>query len=1019
MSEFNYDAFISYRHNELDMEIAKKVHKGLETFKVPKSVQKKTGKKKIQRVFRDQEELPIGSDLGHNITTALENSSWLIVICSPRLPQSYWCLTEIETFIKMHDRDHVLAVLVEGEPDESFPEILLKDENGNPVEPLAADVRGATKKERNKKFQTEIIRLCAPLLGVNYDDLRQRHRERRMKKIIALSSTAAVLVAALGISFGIYNANKVREIKENQSRFLAETSADVLATGDREDAGLIALAALPSDEDNRPLVAEAENALSNAVNAYSSGSTPSLDRQLKLDVIADDITLDNDGCHAVVVDSNNTVYLFDTVDGNELLKIYTDYDESHYPTSVLAGYYNEDALIIVYTDYIKAYDLSGNLLYTIDEDEDFKDFYTCDFNYSTNIIAGIDYFNSIKFYDGTTGEKISSVEKFDWDIPLYGGLNFSEEAFSFSQNGKFFSIPLSVSDSTVGYSVAIDIYSGETTVVSTPLDHCLATYVTSNDELITVTADGYTTNWTQGPTNRSIIISGFDLSSGELLWSTDASYQYRYGENYNMIISYYNSNEIYITSYDTVYFIDTTTGKITNYFSAGQGILAVMSDINSPAGYGYLALSDGDIAPFTYEDGVVDATYVYPISTGKDLLDTAYSNNVFLLLEHSTPAVTLMKFNQSDNYTCIASGFDTISGLVKSDDDTYYCLRGQYLGDEVEFYFYDATTDEEISKVTWPSLDGYTVYTFIDDENFLYLSTSREIYLYNLVEKSETTLSADLTESDSFAICKPIPRTEFNVAYIAFTDHIDVIDYTTGDLLNTFTFDDDEVMSVLPGYDETTVFAYLTFNGLVKLDLDTNTYNPIDSEGIFDVSKYLIDDGAFTYSNNSKYLAIACTDSTLRILDVETLEVVHEIPFVSNYYAFVKFSDDNTKLYYQGYDKYLKAYDLQKDEVCYTSTTTINNISGFRFYEDQGIIAVRTMVGDMLVLDYETLGCIATVEDGLFYFPKTNRFLCYEYDGTELFSFDYLSLEDLKERFSQQFPNATLTEAQKLKYYIE
>ena len=62
-----YNAFISYRHSELDMFVAKKVHKGLETFKVPHAVAKKTGKKKINRVFRDQEELPSGSDLGDNI----------------------------------------------------------------------------------------------------------------------------------------------------------------------------------------------------------------------------------------------------------------------------------------------------------------------------------------------------------------------------------------------------------------------------------------------------------------------------------------------------------------------------------------------------------------------------------------------------------------------------------------------------------------------------------------------------------------------------------------------------------------------------------------------------------------------------------------------------------------------------------------------------------------------------------------------------------------------------------------
>ena len=49
-----YDAFISYKHEKLDMEVAKKLHSALETYHIPKAVQKKTGMKKIERVFRDQ-----------------------------------------------------------------------------------------------------------------------------------------------------------------------------------------------------------------------------------------------------------------------------------------------------------------------------------------------------------------------------------------------------------------------------------------------------------------------------------------------------------------------------------------------------------------------------------------------------------------------------------------------------------------------------------------------------------------------------------------------------------------------------------------------------------------------------------------------------------------------------------------------------------------------------------------------------------------------------------------------------
>lgn len=41
-----YDAFISYRHLEKDMYVAKKVHKALETTKIPRKIQKEAGDRK-------------------------------------------------------------------------------------------------------------------------------------------------------------------------------------------------------------------------------------------------------------------------------------------------------------------------------------------------------------------------------------------------------------------------------------------------------------------------------------------------------------------------------------------------------------------------------------------------------------------------------------------------------------------------------------------------------------------------------------------------------------------------------------------------------------------------------------------------------------------------------------------------------------------------------------------------------------------------------------------------------------
>jgi Thoeris protein ThsB, TIR-like domain len=51
-------------------------------------------------IFRDREELPVSADLGSNINEALQESRYLIVICSPRAAQSRWVAEEIKTFEK-------------------------------------------------------------------------------------------------------------------------------------------------------------------------------------------------------------------------------------------------------------------------------------------------------------------------------------------------------------------------------------------------------------------------------------------------------------------------------------------------------------------------------------------------------------------------------------------------------------------------------------------------------------------------------------------------------------------------------------------------------------------------------------------------------------------------------------------------------------------------------------------------------------------------------------------------------
>jgi len=313
---YKYDAFISYRHAELDKFVAETLHRKLESYKISKKVLSngRTSRSKIERVFRDKDELPITNNLEDPIIKALSESEYLIVICTPRLKESIWCKKEIETFIQMHGRDKIFAVLAEGEPHESFPEeILYREEkvlhpDGTestrlvPAEPLAADVRGKTKKEILKAMDVELLRLLAPMLGVDFDDLRQRHRERKFRRIITATVAAAVLCLGIGVASSIaaYHINKQKEqieaqsveiqaqaaeieaqsetlasqneqLLNNQAENLAEESLRYLEAGDREKAIELSLSALTEYEGiPMPYTPEAQYALTESIHLYDA-----------------------------------------------------------------------------------------------------------------------------------------------------------------------------------------------------------------------------------------------------------------------------------------------------------------------------------------------------------------------------------------------------------------------------------------------------------------------------------------------------------------------------------------------------------------------------------------------------------------------------------------------------------------------------------------------------------------------------------------------------------------------------
>ena len=308
---YKYDAFISYRHIEPDLTIAEILHDMIEKFNIPKHLRMASNDesliddKRIFRVFRDREELST-KDLSTMIEEAIANSENLIVICSKRTSLSPWCRKEVQLFKKIHGANNIIPILIEGEPDESFIDELknlkatfINSENVEEeknIELLAADIRPDevkspsfkgyeilqnskdpklnefTKKSLDILKKSEIYRIVASMLNVNYGDLKLRHQERYLKRIIYTSIAASIAMLIFVVSVTTLYLKSVaseRKANEQSSLMTLNMANEANLQGNRMLGVLIAQEAMknvsPKMEKYNKLEAQYENILNNSL----------------------------------------------------------------------------------------------------------------------------------------------------------------------------------------------------------------------------------------------------------------------------------------------------------------------------------------------------------------------------------------------------------------------------------------------------------------------------------------------------------------------------------------------------------------------------------------------------------------------------------------------------------------------------------------------------------------------------------------------------------------------------------
>ncbi|MBR5709644.1 MAG: TIR domain-containing protein [Thermoguttaceae bacterium] len=232
--EYHYFAFISY--SSKDKAFANKIYKELNSYRLPSILRNEleaaNGKKYPQGVsplFLDTNNLPVAHFLGESIRKELNDSRFLLVICSPNSAKSEWVNQEVENFILMGRLERIILFIIKGVPNsgnpktECFPPILRKkrvfitysslsnketaDRHANLhalLDPITDELKGVSLSDEG--YEMSRIKIIASMLEIRPDVLaefekKQREQEKQLQKQQRMKQKKAI---PWGLFFAIF-----------------------------------------------------------------------------------------------------------------------------------------------------------------------------------------------------------------------------------------------------------------------------------------------------------------------------------------------------------------------------------------------------------------------------------------------------------------------------------------------------------------------------------------------------------------------------------------------------------------------------------------------------------------------------------------------------------------------------------------------------------------------------------------------------------------------------------------------
>ena len=1016
-----YNAFISYRHADLDSKIAEHVQKQLEHFHVPHKLKKKLKHEKITRIFRDKDELPITSDLTETITNALEKAEYLIVICSTNTKESMWVKREIKTFLKTHTMDKVLTVLCNGEPYEVIPEELLTttkeyvDETGMthtvevPIEPLSCDYR-LPKSTADKE---ELPRLASALLGCSYDELQRRRRQYRIRRAAAIVSATFAALVALGCYLG-YTSKKINdhyiESLRSRSLYLANEAEQLLAEGKRTDALQLALAALPNDSQKQmPVTAAALHAITETTAGYESltGSNNyvSLWNYKTLKPVSQ-IVLSDDEKYLAARDNSGQVYCWDAQTNKPLFSI----ECIERPVDLL--FIDENQLLVVFSEHLESYHVeSGSLVWEFSDNADYS------------ICSGeIVYANHSIYLDNGNG-KVARITAKDGIIKdtyqvLEDGFFVAIENLAVSSDGK----KLAFIDSLTNYGeTTLYIYDTETgTEYSTKIpSHFMSKLVfTDNDYLFAVSDDDIISDTTAFSDQLTFIETGsiqfycFD-STLKQRWSNEVEYNDTATAFGVLDLPSRDSVMLYVGNAAVI--VDKITGETSNEYRTSSSIITPC-DFNGN-GIPEFICRHGELVFALNTD--TNKMFSYNV-LGSNVTCGIISDKIYSVGPDSTDIICYYRCLEDDEWSEIDAygGFSTGSNYQK------FCDNGETL--IVASKLSDTEVDVRVSAIDMDSAElifsedvhidnTYLVHfdvEYVDGE--FYAVLGNQVFFIDIEEECVEDVGIELTASDYISNGKIISAAALggevtvSVCDIDGANHKDFKPYDLKDW--------DYGTIVDPVYIEKLdqVFIYVG-DRLFVGDLDSSKLKEIDVPEGWTIKTFR--PSYVTTSEDGSQVLFS--DGNIIFVTDESYKEQYEIHCSCATRCSAVFKGDEL---YVIADEYLMIYNSKTGETINKISVTLFGLgeSTMCFHDESHELFIQT--GDqIIILDTESWTELTSIESAYCYHEKTDRFFVYSFQVSYECRPGYIrhyTMEDLIEKALRYLDGAEVPEDLKNKYGI-